>query len=341
MRFIALSILAALATLAYAHFDGQVIAVLATMNGDEEYTFGTAPGDLVIEGDDGAVSTTGVITNDSATSIQIITADTFLISDDVNIETHFQFDLQFESTKSDATPIGPLGSNEDPMYGCMAAGVQAKFGCPTFYFLLTDSKAYAVAEYSANATKLTWAVPVCSIDALKTRTYTVALRPDIGRVMYRINNVNMVEIPGYCGIDNRFLISGTSTGCSPTYLDNFITEAVAFVYQGRYWKSTSSTGFCQRAQYEMCEENVSFAPGCRCQYQSAFVDAPFAYTGLLSSLQVFVMERTNRCDNESSSSEYVPWWRCRPDCCGPKPTTTTTTTDITTTSTGEPAPTPT
>lgn len=326
MRFIALSILAALAAVAYAHFDGQVTSVLMTMNGDQGYVYGTDPGNLnIVEGTPTDVSATGNILNTSTSPVNIISVDTYPISNATNVETHFNFGLQFLSTKSDATPIGPLGSNEDPMYGCMSGGVMDVNSQPLFYFLLTNNKAYAtvtqyIADVKGPVQVLTWAIPVCNIIEDELRAYTIALRPDIGRIAYRINDVDMVEIPGYCGIDNKFLISGTSTGCNPNWLSGFITEAKIFVFQGQYWMPNIGKGFCQRAQYEMCEENISFAPGSRCQYQTGTTIAPFEYNGTFSYLQVFVMERTNRCDGESSSSEYVPWYRCRPDCCGPKPT---------------------
>ena len=279
MRLLLAVASAFLSVLAQGHFDGQVTSVL-----------GWYP----------AMPDGGLITADSVTSFTSLSAEVYPIGQDAGDETVFQYVMDFAAVAT--TPVGGLGLNNNPEYGCMVAGPQMTGGVDGFYFALTNNQVYALVQHVGSF----WAIPVYRRTEAEVNTYTISVQASDWRVTFRIDGKNVAEVPGYCGIDSKFQILGSFASCSPPITS--YTDANSLVYVG---VSTGpvNQGYCQVGQYNMCEDNISNALHTRCQRELVTLSQVISYTAHLYSAEMFVLSRTNRCDGESSSSEPLNWWQ--------------------------------
>lgn len=279
MRLLLAVATALISIFAQGHFDGQVTSVLAWNP--------TYPND-------------GLITASSTSSVDMLFGP-YPISQDADDETHFQYVMDFSAVAQN--PPGGLGLNNNPEYGCMVVGPQVEGFNAGYYFMITNNQVYAFIQYDTSF----WAVPVYKRLVDEVNTYTISIQPSDWRIMFRVDGKNVVEIPGYCGIDPKFQVIGSYASCSPPTL-NF-TEAKSLVYVGVSTGPVDS-GFCQVGQYNMCQDNVSNALHTRCQKELVTLDQTIDYTAHLYSSEIFVLSRTNRCDGESSSStQPLNWWQ--------------------------------
>lgn len=305
------SLIALLAGVQAAHpnglFSGQVTSVQSYINMvDTTLSFGNSTGQFEVSSiiGEGSIDATGGIIASTGNALFVQSVDYYPISAAPGDETHFQYVLNFQSTLVNGTVDSPLGSNSDPIYGCMLAGPfndgQA------FLFILTNTKVYALI-----AGEGLFAIPIADRIATDYNTYTVVVKRSQQKVLFRINNVDKLEVPGTCGIDPKFALvtSKAEDACIPTYtLDNFIASAHQYFWVGPFWW-VYSNGFCQGATFDMCLENASWANRCNCVYNTLGGTAFFGYTAQISNIEIFTVGTTNRCSiDESSSSTYHNWW---------------------------------
>lgn len=319
-------ILSAFLAYAKSNFNAQVTEVKSLIDMDNsKLSFGTDPGQYsFLSGDADNLTDTGVITATNVDTLGIKSVDFYNIT--AVGETHFQYLLSFTATVSNAT-LGPLGSNSDPMYGALIAGIAQENG---FYFMLTNTKVFALIwGLDQNLAMALWAIPIGNRLISDVDVYTIIVKRQEKRVLFRINNVDKVEVPGYCGIDDKFLIGQLLTNkhlgdsssssdqplgrvnpvCSPTFGgETWMQSAFNFFYVGPFTDILPSRGFCQGGTYNMCQENVSSAYLCNCQYYLPTGPFNATYTGLIGNIQIFDVQKTSRCGDESSSSTFHNWY---------------------------------
>ncbi len=303
------------AGLALADFDGQVTQVHTWIDMNISKLNVTLGGNFqIVTGNSTNITATGAIAGSNSLPIGISSTQTYLVP--ATGELHFQYALSFLATSVSSTP-GPLGINNDPLYGCMIAG-PTDLNDNAFFFILTNTKVYALVLQGDAGNISYWAIPIASRVAVTTDLYTVVVKGSEQRVLFRINNVDKVEIPGACGIDPKFRIyNGLGLpGCQPAYTPDFPFPQtfLNYIYVGPF-NLNVTTPFCQGNNFDMCNENVSWAYQVNCQYAQPSTNFTINYAANIGSIEVFEIDRTNRCDGESSSSEYHNWWS-RPCCNG-------------------------
>jgi hypothetical protein len=242
----------------------------------------------------------------SANPTMLWSVDQYTISGANGDETHFQYILDFACNLTSGVVGSPLGSNSDPVYGCLLVG--PFFEADAFNFILTNTKVYAMIQQDMNL----WAVPIKNRHSVDVNLYTIVVNRSQRRVLFRIDNKTLLDIPGFCGIDSKFNIGvQVAKACSPAYTeDSFMSTALNRIYIGPLaYMGMLTKGFCQGGLYNMCNDNISFAPSCVCQYSTAIPgNVTLEYTANVRSIDIFTMGTTNRCDLESSSSSYHNWW---------------------------------
>lgn len=293
---------------AFAHFDGQVTSVMSHIDMEHTFlSFGPGPGQYTgFPGSSVANIESGHFESTSQDILTFNSVDLYPISAEYGDETHFQYRLDFAANVTSGVVASPLGSNGDPVYGCLLAG--AAYQTDGFFFLLTNTRVYALVQQSYAL----WAIPIKNRISIEVNLYTIVINRNQLRVLFRIDNKTYLDAPGYCGIDERFAV-GVSGGksCTPSFTaENFMTAARNIFYLGPMFVFAAGlSGFCQGGLYNMCNDNISFAPSCRCQYASGFPgNVTLGYTANVRSIDIFTMGTTNRCDNESSSSSRHNWW---------------------------------
>jgi len=324
-RFIVPFLLSPFLAYAKSNFNAQVTEVKSLIDMDNsKLTFGTSPGQYSFTfGDTDNISDIGVITATNINDIGIQSVDIYPIS--AFGETHFQYQLSFSGTVTNAT-LGPLGSNSDPLYGTLLAGISQQNG---FYFMLTNTKVYALLwVFDADINAVFWGIPIGNRLISDVDVYTIIVKRKEKRVLFRINNVDKLEVPGYCGIDDKFRLGRTVRSkhlgdssssdqplgavtpvCNPTFVgDDWMSEAYNYFFVGPFQSILPNRGFCQGATYSMCQENISSAYLCNCQYYLPTGPFNATYTGLIGNIQVFDVEKTSRCGDESSSSTFHHWY---------------------------------
>lgn len=301
-----------LLNLVSANMNGQVTQLLQYVESSAGgFIVGAGVGEFTVQvsGNNTSVTPFGALGADQTDFLTILGNDVFPVSPIG--ETHFQYVLGFNASIT-ATSPGPLGTNNDPMYGCLTVGVtnNNEYGN---LFMLTNTKVYAM-TYLINPDGITyWAIPVANRMIGSLDLYTIVIKRAELRVLFRINNVDVVELPGYCGIDDSFKIVGTTStksahgekvGCEPVLIDAMLATAQNFIFLGAFAVNsfTLNRGFCQGTTYSMCTENVSQAFRNRCQYSSGTVPFTATYLAQIDRLEAFYMDKTDRCDGSSSSS---------------------------------------
>lgn len=305
-----------LTTSVLANFDGQVVSVQSFLDMDHSLlSFGGAPSDFTVNGgSSNATSPDGHITANSTEPVVIQSNSPYTVP--LDGEMHFQYVLSFVGTSLSSAP-GPLGTIEDPLYGCFVAG-PTDLMYTHFQFVVTNTKVYALVIYpnSDGMTVNVYGIPIGNRSSSDYNTYTVIIKGNEGSVLFRIDNVDKLEVPGYCGIDSKFqlaqvnITAPTIKACVPE-INSASLPTVYYNYLsvGTFLGGPLDRGFCQRTTFNTCAENISYARGARCQYASPPGPFSFAYQAHLASLQVFTMQDTNRCARlDDSSSSYHNWW---------------------------------
>lgn len=66
--------------------------------------------------------------------------------------------------------------------------------------MLTNTKVFALIwAANANLDSTIWAIPIGNRLISDVDIYTIIVKRQEKRVLFRINNVDKVEVPGYCG----------------------------------------------------------------------------------------------------------------------------------------------
>lgn len=221
-------------------------------------------------------------------------------------EFHFQFQASYHS---EGLPDGPSG---DPAKGSLTmglffdqnAGVDAGF----ITWMITDYTEYAFIQ----ADSKTYAIPIGTRTPDELATYAIIVDKSSLKVRFNKNNVNLLIAPGTCGIDDRFRIDfqgKTAETSSPLFAGQFEQEAQLLILIGNFFRGP--TPYCTGCVFDQCHDSLSHAFGCQCQYiQPQFVPSSVIYHVQMDGIQAFDMMRTQRCqDEESSSTTFRQWWR--------------------------------